>query len=382
MYNFNEKMNIAKVIYKQIIGDTLTEDELLFLKRWMKKSKFGHDVMDEFYEEEYWEQEKKNHQLWSVEEGITRFRTARNKIVRKRVWRWLGGVAAVVLVFVSVVLILSNDKDVIPLNPAEIYAGTGRACLVLSDGRNVELTDSLEVGFQENEAIVNVIGKEVVYNVGDTVGIERYNIMSTPCGGEFMLQLSDGSRVWLNAASKLKFPVSFSGKKREVELIGEAYFEVQKDSLCPFVVRSGEVSLEVLGTSFSVASYHGEPFSAVLVEGSICVTASQKECILKPGEKILFENGRLSVCSVDVDLHIAWKDKCFGFENAVLEEVVQMLERWYGVDFLIMDEQVRGLRFTGKLPKYDNLDKVLEILQLTTNIRFVVQSNRIEVYSE
>lgn len=197
-----------------------------------------------------------------------------------------------------------------------------------------------------------------------------------------MLQLSDGSRVWLNAASKLKFPVSFSGKKREVELIGEAYFEVQKDSLRPFVVRSGEVSLEVLGTSFSVASYHGEPFSAVLVEGSICVTASQKECILKPGEKILFENGRLSVCSVDVDLHIAWKDKCFGFENAVLEEVVQMLERWYGVDFLIMDEQVRGLRFTGKLPKYDNLDKVLEILQLTTNIRFVVQSNRIEVYSE
>lgn len=382
MYNFNEKMNIAKVIYKQIIGDTLTEDELLFLKRWMKKSKFGHDVMDEFYEEEYWEQEKKNHQLWSVEEGIIRFRTARNKIVRKRVWRWIGSVAAVVLVFVSVVLILSDDKDVIPLNPAEIYAGTGRACLVLSDGRNVELTDSLEIGFQENEAIVNVIGKEVVYNVGDTVGIERYNIMSTPCGGEFMLQLSDGSRVWLNAASKLKFPVSFSGKKREVELIGEAYFEVQKDSLRPFVVRSGEVSLEVLGTSFSVASYHGEPFSAVLVEGSICVTASQKECILKPGEKILFENGRLSVCSVDVDLHIAWKDKCFGFENAVLEEVVQMLERWYGVDFLIMDEQVRGLRFTGKLPKYDNLDKVLEILQLTTNIRFVVQSNRIEVYSE
>ena len=309
-------------------------------------------------------------------------RSIGNKIVRKRVWRWIGSVAAVLLVFVSIVLVLSDDKDVIPLNPAEIYAGTGRACLVLSDGRNVELTDSLEIGFQENEAIVNVIGKEVVYNVGDTVGIERYNIMSTPCGGEFMLQLSDGSRVWLNAASKLKFPVSFSGKKREVELIGEAYFEVQKDSLRPFVVRSGEVSLEVLGTSFSVASYHGEPFSAVLVEGSICVTASQKECILKPGEKILFENGRLSVCSVDVDLHIAWKDKCFGFENAVLEEVVQMLERWYGVDFLIMDEQVRGLRFTGKLPKYDNLDKVLEILQLTTNIRFVVQSNRIEVYSE
>ncbi len=382
MYDFNEKMNIAKVIYKQITGDTLTEDELLILKRWMKRSRFSHDVMDKFHEEEYWKQEKKNHQLWSVEEGIARFRTARNKIVRKRVWRWIGSVAAVLLVFVSIVLVLSDDKDVIPLNPAEIYAGTGRACLVLSDGRNVELTDSLEIGFQENEAIVNVIGKEVVYNVGDTVGIERYNIMSTPCGGEFMLQLSDGSRVWLNAASKLKFPVSFSGKKREVELIGEAYFEVQKDSLRPFVVRSGEVSLEVLGTSFSVASYHGEPFSAVLVEGSICVTASQKECILKPGEKILFENGRLSVCSVDVDLHIAWKDKCFGFENAVLEEVVQMLERWYGVDFLIMDEQVRGLRFTGKLPKYDNLDKVLEILQLTTNIRFVVQSNRIEVYSE
>ena len=196
------------------------------------------------------------------------------------------------------------------------------------------------------------------------------------------MTLADGTNVWLNSDSKLKFPLHFVGNQRAVYLEGEAFFEVTSDSLKPFVVKTEQLDIKVLGTSFNMKSYPSETQQVTLVQGKVEVRVGNYSRKLQPGEQLNYSSEGPEIRNVDVKAYTAWKDRRFVFNDDLLEEVIHKLGRWYDVEFFLRDAEVRKIRFTGNLPKYRNLDQVLNKLELTTHIRFVQNGRAIEVFTE
>lgn len=263
-----------------------------------------------------------------------------------------------------------------------IKPGKAGAVLTLSDGRQVVLSDSLETQLKERTADIRVQGKRLDYSAEHVGPLLVYNTITVPRGGEYQLTLADGTQVWLNAETELKYPVAFADEVREVMLTGEAYFEVAKNVSRPFVVKAGQLDIKVLGTSFNVKAYPSETQQATLVQGKVEVCAGNYSRKLQPGEQLNYSSEGPEIRNVDVKAYTAWKDRRFVFNDDLLEEVIRKLGRWYDVEFILRDAEVREIRFTGNLPKYRNLDQVLNKLELTTHIRFVQDGRAIEVFAE
>lgn len=200
--------------------------------------------------------------------------------------------------------------------------------------------------------------------------------LSVPRGGEYTLMLPDGTTVILNADSKLTYPNRFTGTERHVELTGEAYFNVAKDSLKPFIVRANNISIRVLGTSFNVKAYEGESIQTTLIEGSVLITTDSEHIMINPGDQLVIKNDTLSIRRIDVKtVYQGTRENRFIFDDEPLADVLKKLERWYDMEFLVSEESLYRIRFTGNLPKYQNLSKVLHMLELTTCVRFDMIGN-------
>ncbi|HQW44934.1 MAG TPA: FecR domain-containing protein, partial [Chitinophagaceae bacterium] len=207
----------------------------------------------------------------------------------------------------------------------------------------------------------------------------------TPRGGQYQVTLSDGTQVWLNAASSIRFPVVFTGTERKVEITGEAYFEVAKNKAMPFKVTAGSSEVEVLGTHFNINSYTDEPYiKTTLLEGSVKVTvpasaAGQSSKILQYGQQTAVnKEGKISVLNnADLEEAVAWKNGRFQFKSADLKTILRQISRWYDADV-----EYRGnvnIHFTGQLPRNDNVNKVFEKLALTGEVNFKVEGKKIIV---
>lgn len=377
---------IAILIQKSIIG-VLDDEERKQLTDWLAESEEHKRMYEEFSRAGFLEKAREEHRAFPSREGYLRFRADKQKMNRLRIGRRWAAVAAMCALLVGVALAFffrtqeGGEADVQTVAEA-IKPGRTSAVLTLSDGKQVFLSDSLALRFKEQAADISVQGKSLDYSQGDSGGFEGYNTMTVPRGGEFQLTLSDGTRVWLNAETELKYPVTFTGGVREVLLEGEAYFEVAKDSSRPFVVKSEKLEIQVLGTSFNVKAYPEETQQATLVEGKVKVNAENHSRELHPGEQLNYLSGAPEVRKVDVRSYIAWKDQRFVFNDDLLEEVMRKLGRWYDVEFVLRDKDIREIRFTGNLPKYNDLEQVLGKLELTTHIRFVRNGRTIEVFAE
>lgn len=205
---------------------------------------------------------------------------------------------------------------------------------------------------------------------------EEYHMLIVPPGGEYNMTLADGTNVWLNSGSELKFPARFTGNVREVYLKGEAYFEVVSDSLHPFSVKAGEADIKVMGTSFNVMNYADEKrLEVALKKGKVEFTTvgTQQVYPLKPGDVVTLnkENNGVSISEKDITWIGTWRSGYFYFEDMPLEELVVKLERWYQVKFVFADEETKQLRFTGAVKKYHALDYVLKIIEKTKDIVFM-----------
>ena len=209
----------------------------------------------------------------------------------------------------------------------------------------------------------------------------EYNVIKVPRGGEYTLTLEDGTRIWLNSETELKFPVRFVGKTREVKIVGEGYFEVAKDSLRPFVVRAGDVRTQVLGTSFNVKAYRDEKVRAVtLVSGKVSVSAGRERELLSPGWQAEWRGGNISTRKVNVKAVVAWIDGKFYFEEgATLEEITEQLRRWYDIDFFFTSERVKRFMFAGVIRKDYTANEIFSIIEKTTNVRFDVKGRTVVV---
>ena len=208
-----------------------------------------------------------------------------------------------------------------------------------------------------------------------------YNELVVPIGGECHVLLDDGTEVWLNADSKLKYPIAFSGESREVILSGEAYFDVKKDTR-PFVVSLESGDVTVLGTSFGVSAYPGYPNYTTLVRGSVRFTSlRQEQVVLTPGEQAVVNiSGTLEKRNVDVEEFVGWKDGVFIFKDKTLAEIMQILERWYGVNVIFQDESLKELEYTGSLERYDSINTFLQLLEKLKEIRYEIKKNTIVLF--
>ena len=308
--------------------------------------------------------------------------------------------AASLAIFMAIGLYFFNNNDQTYVSPTsvkkvvkqkaiDIQPGTNKAILTLSNGKKIILDDSQnEVVINDGAIKVHKNAKGIIEYTLNRLGKEQnektevqtgYNTIQTPIGGKFQLTLADGSKVWLNSASSLRFPVYFSGDNRTVELKGEAYFEVAKSQNKKFTVRSGNQTVEVLGTHFNINAYSDEPvITTTLIEGAIRVVElnTQKFQILKPGEQSKVHND-IKIQKKDTQADIAWKDGYFYFENSSIETVMRQLGRWYGITARY-ESVLPQQHFEGAISTNLTLLEVLEILQ-KSNVHFSLEGKEVVV---
>ena len=273
-----------------------------------------------------------------------------------------------------------------PALPNDIAPGGNKATLTLANGSVVVLNDQQNgtLSSQGNTRVIKLNEGRVAYNASSGGGAQiAYNTITTPRGGKYQVVLADGSNVWLNAASSIRFPTAFAGKERDVEITGEVYFEVAKNKAMPFIVKSGGVKVEVLGTHFNVMSYNDElAVKTTLLEGSVKVSQGAITAIIKPGQqaKITTGNSNINVIDdVDTDEAIAWKNDMFVFNNAGIEAIMRQIARWYDVE-VSYDGPVTADHFTGKVSRNASAAQVLKILELS-DIHFTITGKKIIVKS-
>lgn len=292
--------------------------------------------------------------------------------------KWMAAAAVfIILMGGAAYFVLQNrSSDNIAINtteklPNDIAPGGNVATLTLADGSTISL-DSANNGSLAQQGQSNIIKLEdgqLAYEQdgrNSTSIAIQYNTVSTPRGGQYQLVLADGSKVWLNAESSIRFPASFTGKERNVEITGEAYFEVAHNASKPFIVKANSVDIKVLGTSFNVNAYHDESsMKTTLLEGSVEISKGNVNSLLKPGEQadILANSENIRVVkNANIEEVTAWKNGFFYFNEDNIEAVMKKIARWYDVD-VEMSGPVSERKFNGKLYRDANLSQVVQILE-------------------
>jgi len=329
---------------KKYLNGTASPDEIQLLEHYYELFSEEEDIIDQFTDDEVAHMEK------YLKEGITNSIIAKGRphipfyqtLIR----------AAAILLFVSATIILLYSRYTrkqIENKTAVTYdvaPGGNKAILTLSNGSKVTLNDSKN-GLLATQAGALILKKDSLLSYKSTAGktdAVTYNTINTPNGGQYQLVLADGTRVWLNAASSLKFPTEFNGNNRTVELTGEAYFEVAKDKHKPFNVKTANQTVQVLGTHFNVNSYTDEAVvKTTLLEGSVKVYSATASVLISPGQQALLSNNQLLVNKdPDVNEVIAWKNGMFQFNEADIQTIMRQIARWYDID----------VEFKGKIPDY------------------------------
>ena len=308
---------------------------------------------------------------------------------RRMTLRWSVAASVILLVGLFVGRTVIEWRD---LDDARVQAKTERnvpgakAELILSTGKRVVLGRKNTVIESENEmGIRNDSVTGLDYATAKMEGKEiMYNTMRIPVGGFYQLALSDGSKVWLNSMTELRFPVTFAGEERKVYLTGEAYFEVAKDAKKPFTVQFMSSSVTVLGTSFNVMAYPDERHTEItLLKGAVVVEAAGRNQYIKPGQQVQVDNvsKEMNCREVNAGRYASWKDGLFDFEGMKLEDLAVELSRWYDVDFFFIHAASGQKKFTGAIKRNNSLQFMLDFIEKTSDVRFEVKENVVRVYN-
>ncbi len=326
-------------------------------------------------------------------------KTAKYKDRKVKTLKWFRTTAAV---FVAVLLAISTYwfvsqqtgkteiADISVRYKNDVSPGTNKAILTFGD-RSTVLLDDVEEGLLKKQGNVEVIklgnGKVSYKSNTQAPAQVMFNTIKTPKGGQYEVVLPDGSQVWLNATSSLKFPTSFTGKQREVTLIGEAYFEVAKNPQKPFIVhvafpestQRNDAFIEVLGTHFNVMAYANEKtINTTLLEGSVQVAASNGKSVkINPGEQAQLRPNNTIAVVPDDGQATAWKDGFFLFKSVDIHTIMRQVSRWYDVD-VTYEAQPTADKFTGSISRSANLSQLLQILELS-EVHFKIEGRMLTV---
>jgi transmembrane sensor len=382
-YNNNKDLNH---IIKKYVAGAATAEEIKFLESYYDYLEKKENVLDESTSSELIELEDENYQAIQA-----KIEQSKSKRIIAPIYRY--AVAAVLLLSFGVgAFYYNNQKTVAVINQVakekvlDIKPGLDKAILTLADGSKVILDENTADKILEKQGLIISKTKDgqliyTVNSVNKNDKIIAYNTIQTGKGNQYQVRLPDGTKVWLNASSSLRYPEVFSGNQRKVELTGEGYFEVAKDKAHPFIVKTIDATsdinqeVEVLGTHFNINSYMDEKIiKTTLLEGSINVSNVKVAKVLKPGEQSQLNANHISIINADTDDETAWKNGLFRFNNSSLAVILNQLERWY--DVKIDYATVPNKRFNGIVPRNVNLSQVLKMLELTGNINFKIEENR------
>lgn len=311
--------------------------------------------------------------------------TRKNKMLK--LWLQIAGAAAVLALAYTGVYFFNNQSekvaDATPIAVHDVKPGDFGATLTLANGRKVSLANASNGEIERESGIIITKSGDgrLVYEVDEKVSDPNAsNTLSTARGETYQVRLPDGSLVYLNAASSLTYTASLiENGKRVVSLSGEGYFEVAKDKQHPFIVKTNKQEVAVLGTHFNISSYaDDEVEKTTLLEGSVKLSASGNSKILRPGQQARLFAGKIQVNETDTDLAVAWKNNEFVIESEHIETIMKMIERWYNVEVIYKGEKTKE-RFSGKVSRFDNMSKVLEIVESTGEARFEIKGRTVYV---
>lgn len=380
--------NRPEELIKKYLNNTCTPEERAALESWYNRQE---DSMDGMEEPEYHKIEK---DIWKNLQKTTKPKVKIN---------WSYAAAAAILITVCSTFYFSTRKTKIKLQNtdtvAKIMPGSNKAELLLEDGTVVSLSDDT-AGVLPKQAAVKITklpGGHLKYDAIEAIAAGaatalgeagataqttiKYNTLRTPRGGQYQVNLPDGTKAWLNANSSLKFPTSFNGEERIVEASGEVYFEVAVNKHKPFKVLSPGQTITVLGTHFNLSAYPDEQITETsLMEGSVKVTSDRKTVIIKPGEQTLFNSStkNIRVQSIDMDEVIAWRQGYFQFNDEDIKGIMRKLSRWYDIDVSYSKDFINQ-SFNGSISRFEDASKVLRMLEHTGTIHFKTEGRRVTV---
>jgi len=378
------KAELTSLTEKYIAG-TAGDDERLKLESWYDEQLALTRTTDEAWKEENGQMEIGQRVLDSINLLI-------DQQERKRPLRYLYRLsiaASLIVVLGFGWYVFSQRSTTNKYNNKSagiIKPGGNKAFLTLADGTKINLDQALNgtLAKQEGIQITKTADGQLVYIILDqksTQSKTAYNTISTPAGGQYQVTLPDGTKVWLNALSSLKYPTSFTGQFRTVELTGEGYFEVAKNKNKPFKLKTATQEISVLGTHFNVSAYADDAeIKTTLVEGGVAVKnfSPLATGVLKPGQQAIFHSTGFSINNVDVEEYIAWKNGFFMFNNEGIKEAMQKLARWYDVDIEYVGD-FDGIYFGGSFSKNNSLQETLKILESTDKFKFKIEGRRIKI---
>lgn len=373
--------DIDRILAGSFTGEKLSEEEKCLLEEWRRENECRNRFEGELHELrklgvglKY--RENKDFVFARIERIVQKQRKEQLFI------RW-SSVAAGIMLLLGIMgyFIYSQEDGNEIIEIANIGPGSPKAELILPQGQVIELDSSFqEIVFAEHQSKVASVKNTLIYDAGMNVETIDFHTIRVPLGGEFNLQLSDNTRVHLNSGSSLRYPVRFAGDIREVFLTGEGFFEVTKDEERPFVVKTEEVDVRVLGTSFNVNAYPDEKVVATtLVEGKIRVGYGSKNFDLDPGMQFVYdrEDKTANVRTVDMELYTSWKDGYYYFKQESLERIMDVLAKWYNLNVFFQNPELKNMEFGGRLKRYEDISYLLEKMEETQDVQFIIHGNTI-----
>ncbi|HAH73087.1 FecR family protein [Butyricimonas virosa] len=381
---------LASWIAKSMAGE-LSDEELQLLDEWRMTSARNHQLYDRIVSRERREAKRRHFTAFDKVSGWQGY-SKKLKETEKKVnrWRVFLRYAAILLIPLSATVygVLRSGEETVSLADLNaITPGGTRAELVLPSGEVVDLVAKSGVISRGENTVINNEGKTLSYkSIGNQAPMDslRYNEVIVPKGGEYQLVLSDGTLVYLNSMTKIRFPERFSEKCREVEVCGEAFFEVAENKRVPFVVKTDAYEITVLGTKFNVTAYADEQVATTtLVEGAVSISG---KCIgeakaLRPNEQFVLDrvSGSVEIKNVDVNYYTAWKDGMFRFRDVRLEEIMHVVERWYDMTVVYEDESVRDLHFGFNMSRLETIEPLLNIFELNGKIKITKEGKVLKI---
>ncbi len=372
-----------EIILKKI-NHNLTEEERIIFDNWFNESPehqaYYNKVVDNYL---------KGDPVVNVNSG---WDSISNKIKprpkKKNYFKYAAVFTALFAIASFIFLTNTSQKNIIvdnniPAKNDSISIGSNKAILTLEDGSNVALEKG-KIYKSENKSSN---GDQLVYTKekNSKEDIIAYNLITIPRGGQFFLSLSDGTKVWLNSESKLKYPIAFKeNTPREVELLyGEAFFDVsasENHSGSHFIVTQNKQKVEVLGTEFNVRAYTNDPLIATtLVEGKIMLNTESKSSVLSPGQQSILntKTNKVNINHINVYDEVSWKSGYFSFKNKSLEDLTKVLSRWYDIDFVFVNNDVKQITFNGVFKKSQQITEILNAIENTNEVTYSINQKTI-----
>ena len=383
-----KEIEIDFELVKKGLTNNISSEEVIIFQLWLEQNE-EHEIFykkaQNYYQNGsvFRDDPQKPETAWKKLER--ELKELQNRKRRVRVLATTASIAAGIALLIGLFLLSPKEQPAIVMDNLVIMPGSEKATLILNNGESIEIDKNKEIILGNNQKI-SVKNNTIDYtaSVLETRKV-LFNTLIAKKGETFSLVLSDGTKVYLNSETTLHYPVQFSTKERKVELIGEAYFEVTHNAGKPFKVISNNQTIEVLGTSFNVHAYPNEEIIiTTLVQGQVKVFDNRQpemEELLAINQQATFrkDDGQIITREVNAQHYISWKEGYFFFQNQRFEDMMKTLSRWYDIDVVFENEIAKDLRFGGKLKRFDNLNKLLTLIEKTDEVCFEIQQGKVIV---